>query len=99
MSTNNYIRQSAQKYHWYKYYSVMRPVSIGTHPKNGMMDFINYDTRTEVNGRMVWAELYYNRELTQKEMEDFEMEKGQGVFNNGLFMGIGKSEGLDNKQN
>ena len=27
MSTNNYN------------YSVMRPVSIGTHPKNGMMDF------------------------------------------------------------
>lgn len=54
----------------------MRPVSIGTHTKNGMMDFINYDTRTEVNGCMVWAELYYNRELTQKEMEDFEMEKG-----------------------
>lgn len=76
MSTNDYIRQSAQKYHWNKYYSVMRSVSIGTHPKNGMMDFINYDCRTEVNGRMVWAELYYNRELTQNEMEEFEMEKG-----------------------
>ena len=76
MSTNDYIRQSAQKYHWYKYYPVMRPVSIGTPPKNGMMDFINYDIRTEVNGRMVWAEIYYNRELTQKEMEDFEMIRG-----------------------
>lgn len=53
----------------YKYYSVMRPVSIGTHPKNEMMDFINYDTRIEVNGRMVWAELYYNRELPQRKME------------------------------
>ena len=76
MSTNDHIRHSAQKYHRSKYYSVMRPVSIGTHPKDGMMDFINYDIRTEVNGRMVWAELYYNRELTQKEMEDFEMIKG-----------------------
>lgn len=55
-----------------KYYSVL----IGTHPKAGMMDFINYDTRTEGNGRMVWAELYYNRELTQKELEDFEMVRG-----------------------
>lgn len=45
-------------------------------PKNGMKDFINYDTKTEVNGRMVWAELYYNRELTQKELEDFEMVRG-----------------------
>ena len=76
ISTREYIRQSAQKYYWIKYYSVMRPVSIGTHPKNGLMDFINYDTRTEVSGRMVWAELFYNRELTQKELEDFEMARG-----------------------
>lgn len=53
----------------------MRPVSIGTHPK-GIEDFINYDIRIEINGRMVWAELYYSRELTQKELEDFEMIKG-----------------------
>ena len=54
----------------------IKQVTRGTHPKNGMMDFINYDTRTEINGHMVWAELYYNRELTQKEMEDFEMVRG-----------------------
>lgn len=75
MSMNEYIRQAAQKNHWIKYYSIMRPVSIGTHPK-GMEDFINYDTRTEINGRMVWAELYYSRELTQKELADYEMVKG-----------------------
>ena len=51
----------------------MRPVSIGTHPKSGMMDFINYDNRTEVNRRMVWAELYYDRELSEKELNDYEM--------------------------
>lgn len=54
----------------------MRPISIGTHSKNGMMDFINYDTRTEINGRMVWVEVYYNRKLSQKEIEDFEMIRG-----------------------
>lgn len=70
------IRREAKKYGWEKYYSIMRPVNIGTHPKNGMMDFINYDSRMEVNGRMVWAELYYNRELTQKELEEFEMVRG-----------------------
>ena len=70
-----YIRQAAQKNHWHKYYSIMRPVSIGTHPK-GIEDFINYDVRKEINGHMVWAELYYNRELTQKELEDFEMIRG-----------------------
>lgn len=75
MSTNEYIRQAAQRNQWKKYYSIMRPVSIGSHPK-GIEDFINYDTRTEVNGRMVWAEIYYNSELTQEEMEDFEMIRG-----------------------
>lgn len=76
MSTNEYIRQAARKNHWKKYYSLLRPVSIGTHPKNGLEDFINYSTRTEVNGRMVWAELYYSRELTEKELTDYEMIKG-----------------------
>ena len=76
MSTNEYIRQAAQRNHWKKYYSLLRPVSIGTHPKQGMEAFINYDTRTEIEGRMVWAELYYSRELTKKELKDFEMIRG-----------------------
>lgn len=76
MSTNEYIRQAAQRNNWKKYYSLLRPVSIGTHPKDGMMDFINYDTRTEVNEHMVWAELYYSRELTEQELVDYEMVRG-----------------------
>lgn len=76
MSTNYYIRQAAQRNNWKKYYSLLRPVSIGTHPKNGMEDFINYDTRKEVNGCMVWAELYYSREFTEKELADYEMIRG-----------------------
>lgn len=75
MSTNEYIRQVAKRNHWIKYYSIMRPVCIGIHPK-GIEDFINYDTRIEINGRMVWAELYYSRELTQKELKEFEMIRG-----------------------
>lgn len=73
MSTNDYIRNAANKYGWKKYYSLLRPVSIGTHPRQGMMDFINYDDRTEINGRMVWAEVYYNRKLTDEELKAFEM--------------------------
>ena len=75
MSDQEYIRRCAAKKGWYKYYSTLRPVSIGTQPKEGFMDFINYDERTEVDGKMVWAELYYERTLTQKELEEYDLVK------------------------
>lgn len=77
MSNNDYIRRAAQKEGWKKYYSTLRPAGIGAQPKNGLMDFINYDKRTEVNGKMVWAELYYNRALTAQEMKDYELVEGK----------------------
>ena len=69
MSNTEYIRTAANKYGWKKYYSLIRPVSLGTAPKVGMMDFINYDSKTEIRANIgimrAWAELYYNRELTE----------------------------------
>jgi len=80
MSNEQYIRTAASKYGWNKYYSIMRPVDVGTAPKSGMMDFINYDNRTEIqtnNGVIqAWAEIYYDRELTEKEMRDYEIVRG-----------------------
>lgn len=76
MWNEKYIREQAAKFGWKKYYSLLRPVSIGTHPTKGMMDFINYNERMEIDGHMVWAEIYYNRELTEKELIDFEMISG-----------------------
>ncbi len=80
MSNTEYVRTAASKYGWKKYYSVMRPVSLGTAPKSGMMDFINYDDRTEIQANngviQAWAELYYNRELTEQELHDYEIVRG-----------------------
>lgn len=80
MSDTEYIRTAAIKYRWKKYYSIMRPVSIGTQPASGFMDFINYDDRTEIqtnNGIVrAWAELYYNRELTEQKIKDYELIRG-----------------------
>ena len=40
-------------------------------------DFINYEDRTEIKTAhgviRAWAELYYNRELTKKELRDYEL--------------------------
>ena len=68
-----YIRECAKKSGWNKYYALLRPVCIGTQPAKGFMDFINYNERTEVDNKMIWAELYYNRELTDKEMKDYDL--------------------------
>lgn len=80
MSNEQYIRIAASKYGWKKYYLVMRPMSLGTAPKLGMMDFINYDDRTEIQTDhgiiRAWAEIYYNRELSEKEMQDYEISRG-----------------------
>lgn len=75
MSNEKYIKENAAKHGWIKYYALLRPVSIGTHPAKGFMDFINYDDRTEIDGKMVWAELYYNRKLSDKEMKDYDLVK------------------------
>ncbi len=80
MSNMEYIRSAANKYGWKRYFSIMRPVSLGTAPKQGMMDFINYDNRMEIQTTygviQAWAEIYYNRELTEKEMYDYEIARG-----------------------
>ena len=59
----------------YKYYSINRPVSIGTYPKNGFQGFENYNFRKwigEIN-HDAWGELYYDRVLTEKEENDYEL--------------------------
>lgn len=64
----------------FKYYSVLRPVGIGTYPKEGMQEFRNYEKRVPVPSidRMAWGEIYYNRKLTGKEEFSYDLvaEKG-----------------------
>ena len=71
-----FLQKQAVKRGWRKYYSCLCPVNIGTHPTNGMIDFINYDTRKEICGVKVWAALYYERELTDKELTDYNIIAG-----------------------
>ena len=57
----------------YKYYSSLRPVSIGIYPKEGMTGFKNYDWRKSTPAGEAWGEIYYNRELTEKEISDYDL--------------------------
>lgn len=60
-----------------KYYILHRPVGIGTQP-SGFADFANFGYRTYIPeiGREAWGWLKYDRELTEKELRDYELERG-----------------------
>ena len=62
----------------FKYYSTMRPVSLGTYPKKGVEDIANYDEKTWVEAiqHNAWGELLYSRELSDDEMESYELAGG-----------------------
>lgn len=57
------------------YFTTLRPVSIGTYPKDGMVRFKNFDKRTYVPDieREAWGYLEYDRELTREEMESYDL--------------------------
>ena len=58
----------------FKYYSCLRPVSIGTYPKAGLVEFKNYDRRKFVDEIQweAWGELWYDRPLTDAEVYGYD---------------------------
>lgn len=69
----------------YKYYLTERPRSIATQP-DGYKDWIDYDERAYISeiGRSVWGALYYDRQLTQEEIERFELYDASLILANVL---------------
>lgn len=60
----------------YKYYSIMRPVSIGTFPDNGaILGIANFKNRQMVKsiGRMAWGYINYSKPLTEKQISAYEL--------------------------
>lgn len=87
----------------YTYYSLHRLVSLGTFPRDGLVDFENFDSRRMVEsiGREAWAVLHYDRELTEREMMDYELAGETQItpirefFDNDGKILIGSDIGLD----
>lgn len=60
----------------FKFYSPYRPVSIGTYPKDESVEIFNFDTKTpipELNNKSVWGYVTYTRNLTDTEVENYEL--------------------------
>lgn len=58
----------------FTYYSIMRPVGPGTCP-SGFTSFENYDERKHIKtiDRYVWGSVTYDRELTNDEIDQYEL--------------------------
>ena len=65
----------------YKYYTVMRPVSIGAVPEENMKGFKSYKNRKFDPDacREVWGEVYYTEPLKDWEIEEYELLEGGTV--------------------
>lgn len=63
----------------YKYYSVNRPISIGTYPKKNNIEIRNYENRRYVDEIMgnAWGELKYSEPLTEKDMFEYELKESK----------------------
>jgi len=63
----------------YKYYSKLRPVSMGTYPKRGLLRFENFDRREYVDeiSWWAWGVLYYDRKLTVDEILGYDLEPAE----------------------
>jgi len=73
MYNEDFLQEQSVKRGWFKYYSLFCPVGVGTHPTNGMIDFVNYDFVKNIGNFNVWAVLYYERELTNNELKNYGM--------------------------
>ena len=67
----------------YKYYSILRPVGPGTHPKKGFIGFKNYDNRTYIESidHDAWGEIYYENKLDDKAKNSYDLVEDKA--NNG----------------
>ena len=55
----------------YKYGMRLRPFGIGCQPMNGLVGVEDYST---AKGRSYWNILAYDRELTDRETTDYELD-------------------------
>lgn len=57
----------------YRYYCRFRPPMPGAIPKNGLEGVADFDYPQSFDGVSAWGYVEYNRELTEKEISDYEL--------------------------
>jgi len=58
----------------YRYATLMRPAGPGAVPRDGWVD-TSFDEFTAPSGHHAWGWVEYDRRLTDKEINDYELEE------------------------
>lgn len=57
----------------YRYYTQFRPPMPGAIPREGLVQTADFDYKQSFNGIGAWGWAEYSRELTDKEVSDYEL--------------------------
>ena len=79
---NDYMKQNIET-KTYKYYSLERPVSLGTYPKkSNSINIVNYDTKQLIDdiGRLAWGYIEYKEPLTKNDCYEYELEPSRDAW-------------------
>lgn len=66
----------------HRYYTTQRPASPGAVPKDGLVETVWFQFKTHVVeiDKMAWGYVEYDRELSDKEVEDYELTPDTPVY-------------------
>lgn len=64
----------------YAYYSSLRPIGPGTCPTDGLVEIHNFPERLPVPGGEAWGWAEYDRGLTQKELDSYDLFSAFNLF-------------------
>lgn len=70
---------SNNKKSYYTYFSTLRPTGPGTCPRDGLVDFENFDERRMVRGVYCWGRVRFNRPLTEDEQKGYDLQRDWGI--------------------
>ena len=68
--------ENGKEYH--RYYSLERPISLGTYPKEEQKptNIVNFGIREDIgNGQKAWGYIDYSKPLTEQEIFDYDLQK------------------------
>lgn len=82
---NNIFDDEFEKYYkevnpTYRYYSIQRPISLGTYPQRQGLNIVNFDEKQIIDGINAWGYIDYREPLNLSQKEDYELVERKDFY-------------------